>query len=78
MVLDGVGWHRAKALEIPPNVSLLRLPPDGPELNPVETVFQTLKTRSGGEGKGRRGLVGFSEAPARIASVGRRTWARLD
>ena len=45
VVLDGAGWHRSKALEIPANVTLLRLPPYSPELNPVETVFQFPKSR---------------------------------
>ena len=45
VVLDGAGWHRSKALEIPDNVSLLRLPPCSPELNPVETLFSVLKHR---------------------------------
>ncbi|MCY4461727.1 MAG: IS630 family transposase [Albidovulum sp.] len=44
-VLDGAGWHRSKALEIPANAALRRLPPYSPELNPVETVFQFLKSR---------------------------------
>ncbi len=43
--LDGAGRHRSKDIEIPSNVSLLRLPPCGPELNPVETVFSVLKHR---------------------------------
>ena len=43
MVLDGAGWHRSKELQIPPNVSLLRLPPYSPELNPIETLFAVLK-----------------------------------
>ena len=45
VVLDGAGWHRSKDLGIPANVSLLRLPPYSPELNPVETVFSVLKHR---------------------------------
>ena len=45
VVLDGAGWHRSKALEIPANVTLLRLPPYSPELNPVKIVFQFLKSR---------------------------------
>ncbi|MDE0524650.1 MAG: IS630 family transposase, partial [Boseongicola sp.] len=42
VVLDGAGWHRSRELEIPNNVSLLRLPPCSPELNPVETLFSVL------------------------------------
>ena len=45
MVLDGAGWHRSKDLDIPANVSLLRLPPYSPELNPIETLFCVLKHR---------------------------------
>ena len=45
VVLDGAGWHRSRDLETPANVSLLRLPPYSPELNPVETLFSVLKHR---------------------------------
>ena len=45
VVLDGAGWHRSRDLEVPANVSLLRLPPYSPELNPVETLFSILKHR---------------------------------
>ncbi len=45
VVLDGAGWHRPRDLEIPDNVSLLRLPPCSPEPDPVETVFPVLKRR---------------------------------
>ena len=34
LVLDQAGWHIAKALEVPMNVTLLHLPPYSPELNP--------------------------------------------
>jgi hypothetical protein len=27
MVLDGAGWHKSQALQIPPNIRLLSLPP---------------------------------------------------
>ncbi len=45
MVLDRAGRHRSKDLKIPANISLLRLPPCSPELNPIETVFFVLKRR---------------------------------
>lgn len=41
--LDGAGSHTSKYLEIPSNVSLLRLPPHSPELNPIEALFSVLK-----------------------------------
>jgi transposase len=45
MVLDGAGWHTSHELIIPPNVTLLRLPPYAPELNPVERVWLYLRER---------------------------------
>ncbi len=44
LVLDRAGWHVAKALEVPPNMTLLLLPPYSPELNPVERVWAYLKS----------------------------------
>lgn len=38
MVLDGAGWHQSKDLVVPDNITLVVLPPYGPELNPVERV----------------------------------------
>ena len=43
LVLDGAGWHGAKALTVPDNISLLHLPPYSPELNPVENVWAYLR-----------------------------------
>ncbi|MBO0763181.1 MAG: IS630 family transposase [Hyphomicrobiaceae bacterium] len=46
LVLDGAGWHGSKTLRVPSNISLVRLPPYSPELNPVERVWLYLKQRS--------------------------------
>ncbi len=44
LVLDGAGWHQAGGrLSVPGNLTLLRLPPYSPELNPVENVWQFLR-----------------------------------
>ncbi len=44
VVLDGAGWHQTGGrLRVPGNVSLLRLPPYSPELNPPENVWQYLR-----------------------------------
>jgi transposase len=45
LVLDQAGWHGAKRLEVPKNVTLLHLPPYSPELNPVERVWLYLRER---------------------------------
>lgn len=44
ITLDGAGWHQSGGrLKLPHNISLLRLPPYSPELNPVENVWQYLR-----------------------------------
>jgi transposase len=44
LVWDGAGDHRAKALDCPPNITLVRLPPYPPELNPVENLWHSLRS----------------------------------
>ena len=44
LVCDGAGWHQTGArLTVPDNMSLLRLPPYAPELNPIENVWEYLR-----------------------------------
>ena len=43
VLLDQAGWHGAKALTIPPNISLLPLPPRSPELNSQENIWQFMR-----------------------------------
>lgn len=44
VVLDGAGWHLARALEVPENLTLLPLPPYSPELNCIERVWAYLRS----------------------------------
>lgn len=43
LVLDQAGWHRAKGLVIPEQMTLIPLPPYSPELNPIERLWKYLK-----------------------------------
>ncbi len=43
MVVDGASSHRSKELEIPKNMSFIRLPPYSPELNPAEQIWNVLR-----------------------------------
>ena len=43
LILDQAGWHSAKALRIPSNISLLPLPPRSLELNPQENIWQFMR-----------------------------------
>lgn len=44
LVVDGAGWHVAKALTVPANITLLPLPPYSPELNAIERVWAYLRS----------------------------------
>lgn len=43
LVWDGAGYHVAKSLRMPSNLSVIRLPPYSPELNPVERLWLYLR-----------------------------------
>jgi hypothetical protein len=45
MVVDGASSHVAKALVVPENIRLLRLPAYAPELNPQEHVWDELREK---------------------------------
>lgn len=44
MVLDRAGWHTSAALKVPPNITLVLLPPKSPQLNPVENLWHYLRS----------------------------------
>ena len=43
LILDQAGWHLARALVVPTNITILPLPPRSPELNPVENLWQFMR-----------------------------------
>ena len=43
LIVDGAGWHKSDHLVVPKNLTLIKLPPYSPELNPVENIWQYLK-----------------------------------
>ena len=45
MVIDGAGWHTGHELKPPSNMRILRLPPDSPELKPVENLWDELREK---------------------------------
>jgi len=44
LILDQAGWHIAKKLIVPENITLLHLPAYSPELNPVERLWAYIKS----------------------------------
>ena len=65
MVLDGAGWHRAKALKIPASIRPVRLPPYSPELNPVEHVWDEVREK----GFANQLFLGLDSVEARIKTT---------
>jgi transposase len=45
LIIDGAGSHRADELVVPENVTLERLPPYSPELNPQETIWDEIREK---------------------------------
>lgn len=45
MFLDGAGWHKANALQVPDNMRLDFLPPYSPQLNPVEHIWEEIREK---------------------------------
>ena len=44
LVLDRAGWHVAKGVKVPANLTLLHLPPYSPELNGAERIWGYLRS----------------------------------
>ena len=86
VILDQAGWHGAKALRIPDNLSLLPLPPYSPELNPVENLWQflghnflnarVLPTYEAVVDACRDAWNRLRQLPAQIRSITTRAWAK--
>lgn len=87
MVLDGAGWHRAKALKIPASIRLLRLPPYSPELNPVEHVWDEVREKgfanqlfldlASVESRIKTTLDDFAKNPGDVRSMTYFPWVQL-
>jgi len=44
LLLDRAGWHTTSNLNVPANITPILLPSRAPELNPVENVWQYLRS----------------------------------
>ena len=85
VMLDQAGRHRSTGLAVPQNVTLLPLPPRSPELNPLETLWQSMRDNrlSNRVFEGHHDIVAHCcgawsrllAQPARITSIGLRARA---
>lgn len=87
LVVDGAGWHISDKLDIPETISLLKLPPYAPELNPVENVWEYLRknnlalriyeTYDAIVDACCKAWTDLLETPERLGSITRRSWATV-
>jgi hypothetical protein len=87
LILDGAGWHGARHLKVPDNITLLPLPPYAPELNPVENVWAYLRanrlaisvfdTYDDIVEACCKAWNCFTNDPAAITSITSRNWAQV-
>jgi len=85
LLVDQAGWHLSQYLVVPPNITLVPLPPKCPELNPVENIWQFIRGNwlSNRVFKSYENIVDHCcdawnklvDRPWKITSIGMRDWA---
>lgn len=65
VIVDGAGWHTIDTVTAFENVTLIKLPPYSPELNPIEQVWQWLRQRC----LSNRTFKGFDEIVEQVSSA---------
>ncbi|HAS6331037.1 TPA: IS630 family transposase [Vibrio vulnificus] len=87
VIMDGAGWHTNDIAEPFDNVSIIKLPPYSPELNPIEQVWSWLRQHSLANqsfadydyivSKVWRAWNRFLECSARVRQMCSRSWIDL-
>ena len=85
LLVDQAGWHLSHKLVVPPNITLVPLPPKCPELNAIENVWQFMRDNwlSNRVFRSYDDIVTHCchawnklvDQPWRIMSIGLRDWA---
>src|SRR5215470_1898913 len=85
LLLDQAGWHGAKILKVPSNITMMPLPPRAPELNGQENIWQFMRQNwlSNRIFKSFDDIVDHCcyawntliDQPWKIMSIARRDWA---
>jgi DDE superfamily endonuclease len=88
LLLDRAGWHTTTALAVPSNITLIFLPSRSPELNPVENIWQYLRSNwlSNRVCETYHDIITAAcdawlklvALPETITSIGMRDWAHVD
>lgn len=87
LLLDRAGWHTTGNLDVPKNMALIFLPSRAPELNPVENIWQYLRSNwlSNRVFETYEAIIeaacgawrNLLDQPSTITSIGRREWAHV-
>ena len=87
LLLDRAGWHTTGNLDVPENITPIFLPSRAPELNPVENVWQYLRSNwlSNRVFETYDAIIDAaceawrtsSRTPDTITSIGMRNWAHV-
>jgi len=88
LIMDNAGYHLAKDLRVPENITPIPLPPYSPELNSMENVWEYLRANKlaitvfNGEDdiveKTCEAWNFFANDPERIFSITKRDWAQVN
>jgi hypothetical protein len=87
LLLDRAGWHTTDNLDVPENITPIFLPSRAPELNPVENVWQYLRsnwlsnrvfdTYDAIIDAACEAWMNLMKTPSTITSIGMRSWAHV-
>lgn len=69
LIWDQAGYHKSNSLKVPSNITVFRLEPYSPELNPVERVWEWIK----GNHLGNKVFEGLES----IFAAGVAAWSKL-
>jgi hypothetical protein len=87
LLMDRAGWHTTGQLKVPKNLTLIFLPSRSPELNPVENIWQYLRSNwlSNSVFENHNAIIDAAcnawnrlmAQPQAITSIGMRKWAHI-
>ena len=83
IIMDGAGWHQQALADDFDNLTVLKLPPYSPELNPIEQVWQWLRQNVlanrcfSGYDECSIAWSSFIEKKERVSKLCLRQWAML-